>query len=214
MSFVPFTTTERDSIEEVLAHQRAFKNGSGAVNSELHIALDGVGQTEVSRQIQPPAGGEMDAPMVAAANSIAGCRIIHNHPSEGSLSASDWNVLAHHSGMEMVAVNTQGTTFRGKVIEPDAFPNWFTKISEVEEVVGTRWEAQVTEWYNQGCFDLGDFANGCGWRVTLAIAERLRAKGHVAFEATLAGADAQDALDPRTKAIDQFLAVECAQQLP
>ena len=214
MSFAPFTATEQGAISEVLAHQRIFKNALGTAASELQIAVDGLGVAVVSRQIQPAQGGEMNDEMKAAANSTAGCRIIHNHPNEGSLSASDWNVLANHSGMEMVAVNSQGTTFRGTVIAPDTFLNWHSKISEVEAVVGARWETQVTEWFNQGKYDLGAFANGCGWRLTLAIAERLRCKGYVAFEAELAEADAEHADDPRTAIVDQFLASECAKVLP
>lgn len=215
MAFSPFTSLELASINEVLVHQHGFAPPPGVQPttgqaSELHIALDGNGATEISRQVQPAQGGEMDEAMEAAANSALGCRIIHNHPSQGSLSASDWNVLANHTGMEMVAVNSRGTTFRGKVLAAEAFPDWFAAIQKAETAVSLWWEAMISAAYNRGDHDLGDFASANGWLVTLAIAEELRARAYVEFEALPSGEDAAVLPDKRAVALRQDLQNICA----
>jgi len=47
-----------------------------------------------------------------------GCRLVHNHPSQGSLSQADWSLALAEPGIaEIVAVNSGGTTFRGEVID-------------------------------------------------------------------------------------------------
>jgi hypothetical protein len=219
MAFSPFTSLERASIGEVLAHQHGFAPPPGVQPttgeaSELHIALDGDGAKEISRQVQPAEGGEMDEAMQAAANSSLGCRIFHNHPSHGSLSASDWNVLANHPGMEMVAVNSRGTTFRGKVVAAEAFPDWFAAVTNAETAVCEQWEAMISTAYNRGDFDLGDYASANRWLVTLAIAEELCARAYVEFEAVPIGEDAAVLSDKRAIALRQDLQQMCAAAIP
>lgn len=219
MPLEPFTPVELAAIQEVLAHQRAFSSpvpDSVATNgaSELHIALDGTGTTEVSRQIVPASGGEMDAAMKAAANSQVGCRIFHNHPTQGSLSASDWNVLANHPGMQMTAVNSRGTTFRGEVVAVGAFPSWFAAVARAEGDVSGRWESEISSLYDAGQFDLADFAQANGWLVTLCIAERLRDLGLVEFLAVCVGADAAALADPRAAPVLRALRGWCAAAIP
>ena len=91
-----YTQAERTAIDEVHRHQLLFSAPSPSSSpipqpTELHIALDGAGTNEIARQIHPARGGNMTATMQAAANSAGGCRIIHNHPSEHSLSSADWD---------------------------------------------------------------------------------------------------------------------------
>lgn len=195
MGFEPFTPAERAAIAEVLAHQHAFAPLPPAAptiteRSELHIALDGGGAARLSRQVQPAGGGEMDDAMAAAALSPAGCRIVHNHPNQSSLSASDWNLLANHPAVEMVAVNSRGTTFRGQVLEPGAFISWFAAMSDAYETVSGKWEYAISAWYNQPDQELADFANDNGWLVGFAIGQRLSARGYAAFECVPSGLDA------------------------
>lgn len=194
MAFKPYTSVELTAIGEVLAHQRTFSPLTTGVQAtrpqtELHIAVDGTGSAEISRQIHPASGGEMNEAMKAAAASGIGCRIFHNHPTEGSLSASDWNVLASHPAMEMTAVNSRGTTFRGSVVTAEAFPSWFAVVGQAEAAVSDLWERMVGEFYGNGDFHRGDLAQANGWLVTFGIAERLLDLGCVEFETNLAGSD-------------------------
>jgi hypothetical protein len=219
MPFAPFTAAEHTAIDEVLRHQRSFLPvppiaPTTGERSELHIALDGHGLAEISRQLRPPQGGEMTEEMVAAAQSAIGCRIVHNHPTQGSLSASDWNVLANHPGMEMVAVNSRGTTFRGKTLKPDAFADWYAELAQAESYVSHRWEPAISEWYNQQNMDVADFANDNGWLTSMSIGERLAAKGFVEFEVVPAGSDAAALSDPRAAGIRQLLDQWCAIAIP
>lgn len=154
-----YTQAERTAIDEVHRHQLLFSAPSPSSSpipqpTELHIALDGAGTNEIARQIHPARGGNMTATMQAAANSAGGCRIIHNHPSEHSLSSADWNVLAHHSLMEMTAVNSFGTTFRGKVLDPAAFPCWQQAITAAETNVSNLLNTQVGIWTHKSEFGL------------------------------------------------------------
>lgn len=219
MSFAPFTTQELLAIGEVLQHQRDFSplppnTPVTAVASELHIALDGSGTKEISRQVQPAHGGEMDEAMAAAASSAAGCRIFHNHPNQGSLSASDWNVLANHPAMEMVAVNSRGTTFRGRVLMPGAFPDWFASVHAVYGTVSAQWEAAITDWANQGSFELVDFANDNGWLVGAAIGEHLQSKAFAEFEFDPAGTNVEAMSHPCFPQIWRLLHSWCVAATP
>lgn len=218
MAFQAFTSAEHAAIAEVLAHQHAFSPVPPvepviADESELHIALDGEGIAEIARQLHPAQGGEMNEAMVAAAKSEVGCRIVHNHPLQGSLSASDWTVLAHHPGMQMVAVNSRGTTFRGMVTLAETIAS-LGAIRKAEADLPAQWERMITDYYNDYEFDLADHAANTRWLVSLAIGTRLRDKGCVAFEPDFQGSDVSVLADPRTIALREKADQWCLEALP
>lgn len=212
MSFNPFTDAELKAIKEVQQHQHSFS--PTAPQSELQIALDGHGSKEIDRQITPSGGGNLTATMIQAASSPTGCRIIHNHPSQGSLSSSDWNALACYHGMEMTAVNSQGTTFRGKVIKPSAFINWYQDIQSAYDSISMEFHKQIGVWYSQQNNHLGDFALDNDWLVGKAICEQLASKGYVEFECNLKGSDSTAMLSPQTPTIVTHLETWCSQAIP
>ena len=205
-----YTQAERTAIDEVHRHQLLFSAPSPSSSpipqpTELHIALDGAGTNEIARQIHPARGGNMTATMQAAANSAGGCRMIHNHPSEHSLSSADWNVLAHHSLMEMTAVNSFGTTFRGKVLDPAAFPCWQQAITAAETNVSNLLNTQGGIWVGQGDWALVDQASET-WAIGWAIGDRLRNKGYVEFECVPGGKQIGAVSSQYRQALDQAVA--------
>jgi hypothetical protein len=121
MSFAPFTVAEQAAINQVLQFQHTFAPPSSGPTSappaqELHLALDGSGNAQIARAIHPARGGTMNHAMQNAVNSAGGCHIVHNHPSQGSLSSDDWSTLAAHPRLQMTAVNSEGTTFPGRML--------------------------------------------------------------------------------------------------
>lgn len=125
MPFHTLTPLENLAVAYVHAAQRSFAPcgpvSATAANGahELSIAVDQTGASHIDRQIFGPHGGHISpAVMTAIGTPTVGCRIIHNHPAQGSLSASDWRLMAaQHPGLdEMIAVNSRGSQFRGKVV--------------------------------------------------------------------------------------------------
>ncbi len=48
--------------------------------------------------------------------------LIHNHPSEGSISSSDWRLCINNKNIcEIIAVNSHKSYFRGKILKYDRF---------------------------------------------------------------------------------------------
>lgn len=106
MTFNPLTPLE----EATLDHIRTF------LAEELHVYVTEDGHTVLDVTINPASGGPLSTKiggMLAAGQKV---RLLHNHPSEDSLSSSDWETLAHHHGMlETVVVTPNGSVYRGKV---------------------------------------------------------------------------------------------------
>lgn len=219
MPFLPFTPAEKQAIATVLQHQHTFlpippNEPTTQVRSELHIALDGIGSQEISREIHPASGGMMNQTMIAAALSATGCRIIHNHPSQGSLSSSDWNVLAQYPSMEMTAVNSHGTTFRGKVKQPQAFSNWYLKVQEAQNFVSDEFQKQISAWLSSQLFSIAEFGLESDCLVGKSIAERLEMKGYVEFECILSGSDITKMSHQHAQTILQLLRQWCSTAIP
>lgn len=217
MSLSAYTAVERQAIQTVLNHQLTFLpiplsgSPSGAA-TEMHIAIDSTGTAVIDQVIHPATGGHMTEKMQAAAVTEAGCRIIHNHPSQHSLSHSDWNVLAAHPSVEMTAVNSHGTTFRGKVLDPGAFADWATMMTNLPILVTNCLSQQVTAWISQGLWDVVDVSVQETWIVGWAIGDRLQAKSYALFECIPAGAQIAACSTPAAKilraALDRFCVAE------
>ena len=187
----PFTLHEQAAINAVLQHQHQFSRPATGLSStplptEMHIALDGAGVSLVDVVVHPATGGDMSASMVAAANSAKGCRIFHNHPSEHSLSAADWTVLANFPGMEITAVNSEGTTFRGKVLMASAISNWKTDIQVASAQISNSVSQKVSQWTNLGDWNFVDQATE-EWAIGWAIGDCLASKGYAEYECIPAG---------------------------
>lgn len=207
MPFANFTPAEQIAINDVLAHQQQYSTFSPIMPSgatELHIALDSTGTNVISRQIHPAQGGHLTPAMVAAASS-AGCRLVHNHPSQGSLSSHDWNSLASYPAMEMTAVNSQRTTFRGKVLMASAFSNWAVEIQNAYDSVENQFQAEISKWFSANQRNLALFAMDNEWLVGVALGERLHAKGYADYEFLPAGSDSTALLSPYASTIQQQL---------
>lgn len=125
MPFHTLTPLEDLAVAYVHAAQRSFAPSGPASATlqngahELSITVDRAGASHIDRQIFGPHGGQISPAVLAAIRTpTVGCRIIHNHPAQGSLSASDWRLMAgQQPGLEeMIAVNSRGSQFRGKVV--------------------------------------------------------------------------------------------------
>lgn len=80
---------------------------------EIHILL-GKNNEYIDCSINNKEGGELTEKMrhyIEKNNS----HLIHNHPSNGSLSTSDWKTLSAHLRLQMTAVNDFGSYFTGSV---------------------------------------------------------------------------------------------------
>jgi hypothetical protein len=219
MSFQPFTPFEQRAIAEVLAHQHACissssNNSAAPILTELHIALDGNGSAEISRQIVPAKGGVMNLAMTNAAHSSVGCRIFHNHPSEHALSPSDWGVLANHTGMEMTAVNSSGTTFRGRVLVSSAFSNWATALNLVFSNVEAKFQNYISGLASKEAWAELDFATQNNWLVSKAVCDQLNSKGYVEFECILSGGNLSASSNNYFLKIRNILDQFCQAEIP
>ena len=217
MPFSAFTEAEQEAIDKVLEFQRKFAppsnhaitDASASEEKEMHIALDGNGVVKIDCAIHPASGGHMTQAMVCAANSSDGCHIIHNHPRQGSLSSADWSVLAAHPRLQMTAVNSEGTTFRGRVLSavckltiPIPFQHYF-------HVIEDEFEKKISCWFENNNYDLGSFSCNNRWLVGRSIGERLQASGCAVFQCIPKGSNEIALGDPRAKEVEQFLNDRC-----
>lgn len=80
---------------------------------EIHIILD-QNNNYFDCSINPEDGGNLTRKTINELKK-KNLHLIHNHPSNGSLSTSDWNVLFHNPNLKMTAVNQYGSFFTGEV---------------------------------------------------------------------------------------------------
>lgn len=80
---------------------------------EIHIILD-QNNNYFDCSINPEDGGDL-TPKTIDELKKKNLHLIHNHPSNGSLSTSDWNVLFHNPNLKMTAVNQYGSSFTGSL---------------------------------------------------------------------------------------------------
>ncbi|WP_145613630.1 hypothetical protein [Nitrospirillum amazonense] len=181
---------------------------------ELHIALDGSGITQIACATHPARGGNMSQAMQTAANSANGCHIIHNHPSQSSLSPDDWDVLAAHPRLQMTAVNSEGTTFRGRMLNTACLQQDPTYFQSRWDYVAGEFEKQITLWFSSSStFDLGNFGTHNGWLIGRAIGKRLQAIGYADFECLPDGDNVIALRSPHAPMIERTLMTLCAQRI-
>jgi hypothetical protein len=174
---------------------------------ELSITIDRGGTTQIDRQIFGPHGGNISSKIQAAINTpTVGCRIIHNHPAQGSLSASDWRLMAtQNPGLdEMITVNSRGSLFRGKVVSSQiskflsAIPQLREPSKELEQYVSAFLMAQYqnqlqTDPNAQSPLGLIDYIS---WMFSHIINERFAQIGWIEYRACLAADDQSDLQHP------------------
>lgn len=80
---------------------------------EIHILL-GENNEYIDCSINNETGGNLTNKMLTYIKNN-NSHLIHNHPSNGSLSTSDWKTLAAHLTLKMTAVNDFGSYFTGSV---------------------------------------------------------------------------------------------------
>ncbi|WP_413496414.1 hypothetical protein [Morganella psychrotolerans] len=90
-------------------------NNNGGNIFEIHILL-GKNNEYIDCSINRKQGGELTEKMLKYIDKY-NSHLIHNHPSNGSLSTSDWNVLVNHLTLQMTAVNDFGSYFTGSVTQ-------------------------------------------------------------------------------------------------
>lgn len=113
----------------------------------------------------------------------------------------------------MTAVNSEGTTFRGRTLNAAAYPLQSpTHFQSCWDYVAGEFEKQITLWFGStATFDLGDFGAGNGWLVGRAIGDRLHAAGYAEFECLPNRANVTALCDARAPAILQLLGKLCSQ---
>ncbi|WP_368937550.1 hypothetical protein [Proteus terrae] len=81
---------------------------------EIHIILD-QNNDYFDCSINPEDGGNLTQKTINGLKK-KNLHLIHNHPSNGSLSTSDWKALFHNPNLKMTAVNQYGSFFTGSLI--------------------------------------------------------------------------------------------------
>lgn len=109
-----FTEIETATFVDILT----FAKGSGLHRRELMHCVDAAGtivhdtSTGHQRADHTPA-------MQIAMESRTGIRFWHNHPSQDSLSHSDWLCAGLNDDIEVLALNEQGSIFVGRIVDWD-----------------------------------------------------------------------------------------------
>ncbi|HDL7929396.1 TPA: hypothetical protein PXP82_004392, partial [Yersinia enterocolitica] len=179
---------------------------------EIHVLIDNHGNIINENQVSPN-GGPLTITMQLFAKENL-CCLIHNHPSNKSLSQSDWTVLSTFPKMTMVAVNSRGSTFRGKVIKPDCFGDWQKEIYGIYEKIDVAFSNYLKDFYLKN-FDeyYLELSDKIPWFIGVHIGKALLIKGYVDYEYNLEGEDFSLWDDERHKAIHKQLECLCNQHV-
>ncbi|TBA24718.1 hypothetical protein [Rhizobium ruizarguesonis] len=106
MAFIPLTALEEATLDHI----------GTLTDCEIHVYVTEDGDSMLDVTVNPAAGGHLSPKIASLLDSGQKVRLLHNHPSGGSLSDTDWPALARYFGMlEIVAVTPNGSIFRGKV---------------------------------------------------------------------------------------------------
>ncbi|CAI2004389.1 hypothetical protein [Serratia fonticola] len=186
MPLQKFTVAENAAINTVYQLLNNHFAGGVANCPELHIALDSAGLEVIDVQLHPPHGGPL-SPKVAAVGISSGFRIIHNHPTGASLSNFDWGVLADYTKCEMTAVNKEGTTFRGKVIDAPRMKSFLLEYNNITTDIETEKTKAIDLFASSGYADLVEQLVENTWYESVAIAQYIHSKGIVEYELNPAG---------------------------
>lgn len=201
MPFMPFTETELAAVALVQTHQLGL-NERGKPETELLICLSGDGSYVVDAAAGAVDRVELTDKMLVAAASASGCRLIHNHPKEGSLSSADWRLASAYSGIaEMTAVNSRGSIFRGAPLRP--IPHALaTAVASDRDDLSVEVEQAVSKpmWdtFNQALSGGRELPSPEGmlaelrWIWSHLVNERLHGRGDVLYDFQLAPSDKVD----------------------
>ncbi|NYA45750.1 hypothetical protein HZI31_20865 [Serratia fonticola] len=189
MPLLKFTDAENAAINTVYQLLNNDFDDGIASCPELHITLDGAGLKVIHMQLHPPHGGPLSSNVAEVGNS-SGFRIIHNHPSGASLSDSDWTVLANYTKCEMTAVNKEGTTFRGKVIDAPRMKSFLSQYNKIITNVEIEQTKAIDSFAKHGHAYLVEQLVENKWYVSAAIAQYIHSKKIVEYELNPAGKNA------------------------
>ncbi|MCL6329046.1 hypothetical protein EXT51_05930 [Pectobacterium carotovorum subsp. carotovorum] len=209
MSFPPYTDREQKIISCLKDYQNNFIDLTGSeLCPEIHVLIDDNGNIINENQVSPN-GGHLTITMQLFAKENL-CCLIHNHPSNKSLSQSDWTVLSNFPKMTMIAVNSRGSIFRGKVIKPDCFGDWQKEIVRIYDEIGRVVSNYLTELYlNVDEYYSAELLEKTSWFVGVHIGKALLTKGYVYYEYNLEGEDFSLWDDERHKVIHKELERLC-----
>lgn len=212
MSFPPYTNREREIISCLKTYQNEFIDPTGSeLCPEIHVLIDNHGNIINENQVSPN-GGHLTITMQLFAKENL-CCLIHNHPSNKSLSQSDWNVLSHFPKLTMVAVNSKGSTFRGKVIFPQCFSDWHEEINDIYYKI----ERDISNYLGRLSINYeyySDLFDKISWFIGVHIGDALLKKGYVDYEYNLEGDNPSLWNDTKHKVIHEELERLCNLHIP
>lgn len=213
MSFPPYTAKEKEVISCLNDYQNKFTSSEENENCpEIHILMDSDGKIIDKNQVSS-IGGYLTSNMELFAKEHL-CCLIHNHPSNNSLSQSDWNVLSNFPKMTMVAVNSQGSTFRGKVILSECFSDWGNEINNIYYKI----DIAISNYLTCLCLETdeyySDILSEIAWFVGVHIGCTLSKKGYVDYEPDLKGKDYYLWHQPKHEIIHKKLEYLCNSTIP
>jgi hypothetical protein len=112
MTLPSFTGFERLLLNVAKDHQI----GSNSNATEVLFCVDEGGTYLIDCTVGEKTHTEITEKMKVALSANTQCKLIHNHPKQGSISKYDWNIcLQNKSIVEIVAINTNGSIFRGSI---------------------------------------------------------------------------------------------------
>lgn len=115
-----FTAVESDTFVKILTFARNPANA----DMELLHCLDGAGTRVLDTSSGHKAAPLTDAMRAAIAEGER-VRLWHNHPSQDSLSHSDWLCAGTSAELEVLALNQHGSIFVGRI------PDWDDRLHEL-----------------------------------------------------------------------------------
>lgn len=198
MQLPPATPAEDASAALVRAHQLGFACLS--LRTELLICLTGDGMHFIDAEVGAANRVELTNKMLDAALTPMECRLVHNHPEEGSLSGADWRLIRQHPGIRIItAVNSNGSVFRGSLGSgSDALERYVdADMGDLSAQVGDAVEALMWKDFEEMLRDRSAnegpelLIDALKWAWSHLVNERLHDLGHVLYEAALSQKDAE-----------------------
>ena len=203
---------EQEIISCLNTYQNEFIDSKGSeLCPEIHVLVDNNGNIINENQVSTN-GGHLTITMQLFAKENL-CCLIHNHPSNKSLSQSDWTVLSNFPNMTMVAVDSKGSTFRGKVISPQCFSDWHKEINDIYYKI----ERDISNYLGRLSINYeyySDLLGKISWFIGVHIGDALLKKGYVDYEYNLKGDNPSLWNDTRHKVIHEKLERLCNLHIP
>jgi hypothetical protein len=112
MTFSSFTDFERLLLDVAMNHQIS----SNPNETEVLFCVDQDGKYLIDCTVGEKTHTQLTEKMKGALKSKVSCKLLHNHPKQGSISKDDWRIcIENDSIVEIIAINTNGSVFRGAV---------------------------------------------------------------------------------------------------